>query len=65
MAVEILQRFTCDYCGQVKMMVILWDAKPGYAISYNLVAHGWQWVGQELVCDRHEVMVKDKVAGEA
>jgi hypothetical protein len=57
----VVQQFTCDVCG-AQQSVVQKDV-PMFAMLTSAVLpdSSWTWVGDRIVCPRHDVMVRVKV----
>jgi hypothetical protein len=58
---NVIQLFTCDICGAQESL------HSGELPMFNVVQKTmlpnaeWRWVGQNLVCPRHDVLIKMKL----
>lgn len=55
MSTRLLQEFACDKCGSV---VVVQASVSGPLLT--VPSGTWTYVNGKHVCDRHEVIVKDK-----
>lgn len=64
MGVEILQRFTCDYCGRMETEVACIGWHPGKTSSFSWPPPGWLMINEKLACPSHDVRVVNKFFGD-